>query len=337
MVRKSDPQEPGYRRRKHKDGFRYLDAEGRVVRDPENIARIDDLAIPPAWNDVWICPHDTGHIQATGIDDAGRRQYIYHEAWRRTQDDAKFDRLVDFGMALPALREQVRIDLARDALDEAHVVAVVVRAMELSFTRVGSDSYAQDNASYGMATLTPDHVRSAKGPRVRLSFRGKQGKEVDTTIYDQAVAQVVRACQDLDGERLFTYQQDDGTRGEVHATDVNAYIKEHMGAEFSAKDLRTWAGTVVMAQALHEAGGRAERKQREVVVRDAIKTVAERLNNTVAVCRSSYVHPAVAAAYLDGSFDRRIQGDVPDGALWPEERKTLALLYSYREEQSRKR
>ncbi|MBW3581989.1 MAG: DNA topoisomerase IB [Euryarchaeota archaeon] len=319
--------EPGLRRHRHGEGFRYLDAEGRPVSAADR-ERIDALAIPPAWTHVWICPDPSGHLQATGVDDKGRKQYIYHDEWRDSQDSAKFTRLEAFGQALPGLREALQADLSRPGLGRDKVVAAIVRIMERTFVRIGSKRYADDNGSYGVATIKDDHV-DVTSRSLRLSFPGKGGKEHEVTLDDPRVAAVVKACQELPGERLFEYRDAEGAVREVGSADINRYLRETMDGPFSAKDFRTWAATTLMLDRLLDRDPPDDEKEGMAVVREALDEVADELEHTPAVCKKSYIHPVVPAAYLDGSLWERVKEAPAVPGLWPEERKTLALMASY--------
>jgi DNA topoisomerase-1 len=292
--------DPGIRRRKAGLGFNYRDAEGGAVTDEPTLDRIRKLAIPPAWTDVWIAPTPRGHIQATGRDVKGRKQYRYHEKWRAQRDGGKFDRLIAFGRALPRLRARVDHDLARHGLPRDKVLAAVIRVMEVTLMRVGNEEYARTNKSFGLTTLRDRHAKVGT-ERARFEFRGKSGKLHTTGFRDRRLARVVKACQDLPGQRLFQYL-DDGQRHTVESADVNAYLREAMGEDFSAKDFRTWAGTVAAARALvtlPECAGDGD-VQRSIVT--CVKAVAGVLGNTPAVCRSAYIHPAVLEAYKAGKL-----------------------------------
>jgi DNA topoisomerase-1 len=291
--------DPGLRREKSRAGFDYFDAEGHPIRDPKTIDRIRALAIPPAWTDVWICPSARGHIQATGRDQRGRKQYRYHPKWRETRDGDKYGRLIAFGRALPRLRRRVEADLARRGLPREKVLAAVVRVMEKTLIRVGNAEYARANKSFGLTTLRDRHVKVG-GATAVFEFRGKSGKLHATGFNDRRLARVVKACQDLPGQRLFQYLDDNGERRAVESADVNAYIREAMGEDFSAKDFRTWAGTVAAARALTmpECADLAPRN-----VNTCVKAVAGLLGNTAAVARRAYIHPAVLEAYAAGRLD----------------------------------
>jgi DNA topoisomerase-1 len=294
--------DPGIRRRKAGHGFNYRTADGKPVTDEPTLDRIRALAIPPAWTDVWICPDPRGHIQATGRDARGRKQYRYHARWRETRDAHKYDRLIAFGRALPRLRARVDKDLARPGLPREKVLAAVVRVMEVTLIRVGNVEYARANKSFGLTTLRDQHAKIAGGKAV-FSFRGKSGKPHTTGFRDRRLARIVKACQDVPGQRLFQYLDDDGAHHAVESADVNAYIREAIGdPDVSAKDFRTWAGTVAAARALTlcpECQDPAEAKRN---VKTCVKAVAGLLGNTAAVARKAYIHPAVLEAYETGAL-----------------------------------
>ena len=292
--------QPGIRRRTRRGGFDYTGADGRRVRDRETVARIQALAIPPAWTDVWICTHPNGHLQATGRDARGRKQYRYHARWREARDANKFDRIVEFGRALPRIRRRCERDMRRPGLPREKVLATIVRLLEDTLIRVGNEEYVRENRSYGLTTLRNRHAE-VRGAEVRFSFRGKSGVAHSVGVTNRRVARIVKRLQELPGQELFQYV-DDGERHSVDSSDVNEYLRAIAGADFTAKDFRTWIGTVIAVEALREmqrvdSDAHAKRN----IVR-AIESVASRLGNTVAVCRECYVHPAVTDAYLDGSL-----------------------------------
>jgi len=290
--------DPGLRRVASAAGFDYVDAAGEPVDDPDTLERIRRLAIPPAWTEVWICPDPHGHIQATGRDKRGRKQYRYHALWRAHQESAKYDRMAAFGRALPRLRARVEKDLARRGMPREKVLAAVVRLLELTLIRVGNDEYAKKNKSFGLTTLRKRHV-DVHGAGVMFEFRGKSGKTHRTLLHDQRLARVIRACEELRGQRLFQYVGEDGQTHAVSSHDVNAYIHAALGDDFSAKDFRTWAGSLLAAQLLAACERAESQAHHKRVVADCVKRVASRLGNTPAVCRSSYIHPEVIAAYAD--------------------------------------
>ena len=321
---------PGVRRRRAGKGFSYIGPDGDRIADPDRVAWIRSLAIPPAWADVWISPIRRGHLQATGRDARGRKQYRYHARWRAVRDEAKYGRLIEFARALPRIRRRTDRDLRRRGLPREKVLALVVRLLEATLIRVGNDEYARENRSYGLSTMRDRHVE-VRGATMRFSFRGKGGKEHDIDVRDERLARIVRQVQELPGQTLFQYRDADGARQDVTSGDVNDYLREISGAEFTAKDFRTWAGTVAAAMALQEFTEIDDEAGRKKAIVRAIETVAERLGNTPTVCRACYVHPDVLDSYLDGSLvealTRRVRG-VGRGAhaLQPEEAAVLGLL-----------
>jgi DNA topoisomerase-1 len=290
---------PGLGRRRVGRGFVYVDADGRRVRDRATLARIRALAIPPAWRDVWICAAAHGHIQAVGRDARGRKQYRYHARWREVRDDTKYERMLAFARTLPRIRARVRTDLARSGLPREKVVATVVRLLETTLIRVGNEEYARSNGSFGLTTLRARHV-AVRGAMLRFHFRGKGGKEHAVDVRDPRLAQIVRRCQDLPGQELFQYVDDEGQRQTIDSADVNAYLRDIAGEEFTAKDFRTWAGTVLAALALAEVASFATQREARRNITRAVESVASRLGNTPAISRRCYVHPAVIEAYMDG-------------------------------------
>ncbi|HMS60097.1 MAG TPA: DNA topoisomerase IB, partial [Tepidiformaceae bacterium] len=311
-------------------GFRYVSPAGEPVRDSETLGRIRSLAIPPAWTDVWICPRADGHIQATGRDARGRKQYRYHPRWRQVRDASKYERMQAFGAALPRIREACERDLARPGMPREKVLAAVVRLLETTLIRVGNDEYARDNRSYGLTTMRDRHV-TIDGTRIEFRFRGKSGVRHQVRLKDRRLANVVRRCRDIPGQELFQYIDDDGERRTVGSGDVNAYLREIAGEEFTAKDFRTWAGTVLATLALQEFETFDSNTEAKRNIVRAIERVAERLGNTPAVCRKCYIHPAVLDAYLEGSMldslRARAETEMRDVAgLAPEEAAVLALL-----------
>ncbi len=326
---------PGIRRIKTgAKSFRYVDPQGRKITDEATLGRIKSLVIPPAWTDVWISPSANSHLQATGRDARGRKQYRYHAKWRETRDDTKFGRMIAFGYALPQIRRQIESDLALPGLPRPRVLAAVVQLMQRTLIRVGNDEYAKTNNSYGLTTLRDDHVR-VNGASMRFSFRGKSGVEHTVDVTDKRLASIVKTCRDLPGQELFQYIDDEGERRDVTSGDVNEYLRTVTGEEFTSKDFRTWAGTVLAAEALRACGPCRTKKelQRETV--HAIDRVAGQLGNTRAVCRKSYVHPAVLAAFEGGAlaraFSRRAgrSGRTPTG-LGEAEVAVLRLLEAAR-------
>jgi DNA topoisomerase I len=324
---------PGIRRVRRGKGFHYLGSDGKPVTDERTLARIKKLAIPPAWTDVWICPSPNGHMQATGRDARGRKQYRYHARWREKRDETKYDKMILFGYALPLIRARVDADLAQPGLPRERVLATVVRLLEATLIRVGNEEYARANKSFGLTTLRSNHV-DVDGAKLRFEFRGKSGRKHRVDITDRRLARVVRRCQDLPGHELFQYIDDAGEQRTIDSQDVNDYLKSITNQDITAKDFRTWSGTVLCAAALREATHRGPRGRSKRVVTRCIDDVAERLGNTKAVCRKCYVHPAVIDAYLEGSLETALAAK-PDAeaaatldALDPDERAVLIFLRS---------
>lgn len=289
-------QQPGYQRRRRGRGFAYYDWSGKVVTDAKLRQRFEQLVIPPAWHDVWICRQEDGHILAVGRDEAGRKQYIYHPEWARVRDQVKYSKLLHFGEALPEIRQRVAADLRQRKLTRTKVTALVIALMEQTFIRIGNDEYARHNDSYGLTTLQDDHVHFDHNT-VIFEFRGKSGKEHEIALRDKRLATLVKVCQELPGQRLFQYYDEHGNLAALTSTDVNAYLREVTGFDFTAKDFRTWGGTIMAARLLHECGSaKSEREAKKQIVA-AVKGVANALGNTPTVCRQSYIHPAILTAY----------------------------------------
>jgi Topoisomerase IB len=293
--------QPGYTRKAKNDGFEYLDTEGKAVRDEQRLLRIKQLAIPPAWTDVWISPSVNGHIQATGRDARNRKQYIYHERWREIRDENKYERIVSFGKTLPKIRRSVSKDLSLPGLPRNKVLAAIVQLLELSFIRVGNEEYARENKSFGLTTMQDRHV-DVKGSKMRFRFRGKSGIKHDVDITDRRIAKIILKLQDLPGQELFQYIDENEDVCDITSQDVNDYLREITGEDFTAKDFRTWAGTVMAAIALTVAGDFETKKQAKTNIKNAIRAVAKILRNTPAICRKCYIHPAVLEAYLNGNL-----------------------------------
>jgi DNA topoisomerase I len=289
---------PGYTRKSKGDGFDYFDAEGKPIEDEQRLLRLKRLAIPPAWTEVWICPAPNCHIQATGRDARRRKQYLYHERWREIRDENKYDRMIAFGKALPKIRRRVASDLKLPGLPQNKVLATVVQLLERTFIRIGNDEYARDNKSFGLTTMKDRHVE-VKGSKLRFRFRGKSGKEHEVDVTDRRIAKTVSKLQDLPGQDLFQYVNGDGKVRDISSQDVNAYLREITGEDFSAKDFRTLAGTVLTAIALNAQEKFENKKQAKSKISTAIKAVAQILGNTPAICRKCYVHPAIFENYLD--------------------------------------
>ena len=323
----SDTQ-PGIRRKKSGKGFSYVGTDGKPIRDEKELARIRSLAIPPAYTDVWICPSPNGHIQATGRDARGRKQYRYHPKWREARDETKFGRMLAFSEVLPKIRERIDRDLARPGLPREKVLATVVSLLECTCIRVGNDEYAKANRSYGLTTLQDRHVEIS-GSNLRFEFRGKSGKAHRVDLNDRRLARIVQRCQALPGEDLFQFLDDEGVRQTIGSGDVNDYIKEISGQEFTAKDFRTWAGTLLAVGALTEIGPWSSQRHAKSNVLKAIDLVAEQLNNTRAVCRKYYVHPAIFETYLAGTLVDALQNGTQESAksaLADEEAAVVRLL-----------
>lgn len=297
---------PGITRRRVGQGVRYCGPDGKTVNDRETRARIKRLAIPPAWTEVWICPSPNGHIQATGRDVRGRKQYRYHAEWSAVRDGAKFERVIAFGQALPRIRRQVAKDLARRGLDRRKVLAAMVRLLETTLVRIGNEEYAKQNRSFGLSTMRDRHVRIGRGT-LHFEFRGKSGKQHDIDLHDPRLAEIVRRTQELPGQDLFQYLDEDGEPQKIGSADVNEYLREIGGEEFSAKDFRTWAGTVLAAVALRELERFETKAQAKKNLVQAVESVAQRLGNTPAVCRKCYIHPVVMESYLDGVTLERVR------------------------------
>jgi len=322
---------PGFSRVRRGQGFRYLDQNGKALRDAAHLRRIKSLAIPPAWTDVWICPLENGHLQSTGRDARCRKQHRYHPKWREVRDETKYTRMIAFAQVLPKIRKRVAIDLKDPGLPRNKVLAAIVKLLEVSLIRVGNHEYARDNKSYGLTTIRNGHAK-VRGKKITFDFRGKSGKDHCIEIEDPRLATIVKRCQDLPGQELFQYLDDDGKPQDIKSEDVNAYLYEIVGGDFTAKDFRTWAGTVLAAVALKEMEKFDTKAQAKKNVVQAIETVAARLGNTPSVCRKCYVHPAIVNSYLEGEMlrtarqraEREIGKDL--GRLPPEEAAVLTLL-----------
>ncbi len=327
---------PGIRRVANGKHFAYFDPHGKPIADEGELQRIRSLAVPPAYTDVWICPIPNGHIQATGRDARGRKQYRYHSKWREVRDETKYHRMLDFAAALPRIRARVTADLARRGLPREKVMAAVVQLLETTTIRVGNDEYARDNDSYGLTTMLSRHAK-VQGDTVRFSFKGKSGVKHAVSLRDRRLARIVRACQDLPGQELFAYVDEDGVTRDVSSAEVNEYIREISGGDFTAKDFRTWVGTVqcgLILAASEPAETQAERKRQLV---EAIKQVAERLGNTPAVCKKSYIHPEILEAYTEeGVIGTMLRGSRRKGLL-PEERFVVEFLKRRAKETPQKR
>jgi DNA topoisomerase I len=327
-LRYMDDETAGIRRKKAGSGFSYIDPHGKAVCDKETLWRIKHLAIPPAWTDVWICPDPNGHIQATGRDARRRKQYRYHPKWTAVRDAAKYDRLADFAQALPRVRERVEHDLKQPGIPRTKVLAAVVKLLEQTSIRIGNEEYRRENESFGLTTFLDEHAQF-QGNRVRFQFKGKSGKEHTIELNDRRLARIVKQCQEVPGQELFQYVDDDGTHHAIGSSDVNEYLREISGADFTAKDFRTWNGTVLALRQLRVCDAPTSERAGKRTVTSAIKTVASQLGNTPAVCRKAYVHPVVLNAYLDGSLAPEAGAmHAPDRGLSDEEQCVIGLLRS---------
>jgi DNA topoisomerase-1 len=327
---------PGITRRRTGRGMTYAGPDGKTIKDAATLARIKRQAVPPAWTDVWICPSANGHIQATGRDERGRKQYRYHADWSAVRDGAKFERTIAFGRALPRIRRRVAKDLGRRRLDKRKVLAAMERLLETMLVRIGNEEYARQNHSFGLSTMRDRHVKIGRGT-LHFEFRGKSGKQHEIDLHDPRLAEIVRRTQELPGQDLFQYLNGSEEPQKVTSTDVNEYLREIAGEEFSAKDFRTWAGTVLAAVALRELARADTKAQAKKNLVQAIEQVAQRLGNTPAVCRKCYIHPVVLESYLDGVILERVQARAAAalktgksvtsaGSLSAEERAVLTFL-----------
>ena len=322
---------PGITRLGHPGDFHYTDAEGHPVHEDATLERIRKLAIPPAWTDVWICRHPNGHLQATGRDARGRKQYRYHPRWRQTRDEAKYGRLLAFGRALPGIRRQVDAALRLPGLPREKMLATIVFLLQATMMRIGNEEYARENQSFGLTTLRDRHAR-IDGSEVQFRFRGKSGVQQAVKLHDRRLARIIRQTRELPGQELFQYVGDDGQPHTIDSQDVNDYLQAISGADYTAKDFRTWSGTVLAALALREYEQFDSEAQAKRNVVQAIESVAKKLGNTPTICRKCYVHPEVIAAYLDGTMLEALRARAQDQlqhelhALEPEEAAVLALL-----------
>lgn len=291
-------QKPGFRRQETRDGFCYLDQNGKTITDTTVLGRIKSLAIPPAWQQVWICPVTNGHIQATGRDAKGRKQYRYHPKWRLMRDEVKYERVVQFGKALPSLREKVEADLRLQALPMRKVLAAIVKMLDLTGVRIGNEEYAKTNQSFGLTTLLTKHVR-IEGAEIELRFRGKSRVQHALKLRDRRMANIIKRLRDLPGQELFQYIDENGEAHSVDSGDVNAYLHELAGEDYTAKDFRTWLGTMLATLTLLEMANYNSQQEAKTNVDVAVRFVAEQLGNTPRICRNCYIHPAVFETYLN--------------------------------------
>ncbi|MDQ2817916.1 MAG: DNA topoisomerase IB [Candidatus Eremiobacteraeota bacterium] len=315
---------PGIRRKPAAKAFAYIGPDGKRISDESELRRIRALAIPPAYSDVWICPDPNGHLQATGRDDRGRKQYRYHPQWRAFRDETKYGRMAAFAKVLPVIRERVDKDLGLPGLPHDKVLAAIVQLLETSRIRVGNDEYAKENNSFGLTTLQDEHV-AVSGSKMRFRFRGKSGKEHEISIADRRLARIVKRCQDLPGQHLFQYIDDDGKQQSVDSADVNEYLRRICGQEFTAKDFRTWTGTFLCALRLRDFEQFSSDSEAKKNIAAVVKHVAEELGNTPTICRKCYVNPKVLEAYLDRTLHPLPKGSTKSG-LGPEEAAVAAFL-----------
>ena len=323
--------QPGIARRKRGKTFYYVDADGHTIKDADTLARIKSLVIPPAWTDVWICKQPLGHLQATGRDARGRKQYRYHPRWRSVRDESKYERMLKFGKTLPAIRKAVDAALKLPGLPREKVLATIVYLLEATMMRIGNEEYARENKSFGLTTLRDRHVR-LDGTKVEFRFRGKSGVNHTVQVQDRRLANTIRRTLDLPGQELFQYVDDDGNPHTVGSADVNEYLQSIAGEDYTAKDFRTWSGTVLAAVALLEYEKYDSEAQAKKNIVQAIESVAKKLGNTPTICRKCYVHPAVIESYLDGTMLTALRARAKEElkedlhALRPEEAAVLALL-----------
>src|SRR6185437_301491 len=321
---------PGITRRRHGKSFTYLNPHGKEIKDQETLLRIHSLVIPPAWEDVWICSSPRGHLQAAGRDVRGRKQYRYHPRFREVRDQTKYARMLQFVRALPRIRRRVSRDLRQKGLSRKNVLAAVVRLLETTLIRVGNETYARDNHHYGLTTIHNGHVK-VRGSSIQFHFKGKSGVDHSVELTDPRIAKIVRNCQELPGEELFGYRDEEGKAVDLTSTDVNDYLREITGQNFTAKDFRTWAGTVLAANALKEFEKFDSRAQAKKNIVRAIEAVAKKLGNTRAVCKKCYIHPAVLDSYMDGELTETLRRRAEKleknlSNLDPEEAAVLVLL-----------
>ena len=324
----NDEHTPGWGRIGPRKRFRYVNARGRTIRDSAELSRIKSLAIPPAWTDVWICPDARGHLQATGRDARGRKQYRYHPQWRAVRDEVKYGRMIAFARALPAIRKRTNADLALRGLPRSKVLAAIVQLLEKTLIRVGNEEYARENGSFGLTTMKDRHAR-VRGAKVRFEFRGKSRIEHAVDLEDARLARIVKACRDLPGYELFQYVDAHGRRQAIDSADVNDYVRDVTGEPFTAKDFRTWAGTVLVARALADLAQFQSQREATRNVVAAIESVAKRLGNTRAVCRKCYIHPAILDAYMDGATIHTVESRARRMAgrgLSPDEASVVRLI-----------
>lgn len=340
-LRYTTDQETGIRRARAGQGFEYLGPGGRRVRNAATLTRIASLALPPAWTEVWICPDPRGHLQAVGRDARGRKQYRYHPKWREVRDEAKYNRMIAFGQALPKIRRRVHRDLRRQGLPREKVLAAVVRLLELTALRVGNQVYANRNKSYGLTTIHHRHARVG-GKTITFDFRGKSGKRRRVDVEHPLLSQIVRKCQELPGQDLFQFVDEDGTIRDISSGDVNDYLADTTGQSFTAKDFRTWTGTVLAALALREFESIESKASAKKNLVRPIEQVAERLGNTPSICKKCYIHPVILESYLDGALIAALRKTAEGmmrtslSRLRPEEAAVIALLQQRLKQEARR-
>ena len=324
---------PGIRRKRVGRGFSYIDADGKRIQDKEQLKRLKAIGIPPALKDVWICPLPHGHLLATGRDEKGRKQYIYHPEWRKFRSQAKFNRMVLFGVALPSIRAATEKDLKRQGLPKEKVLATVVQLLETTLIRVGNDQYAKKNRSFGLTTMRDRHVKIS-GATVKFEFRGKSGIDHEIQLHDRRLAKIIKNCRDIPGYDLFQYYDEAGDRQTIDSGDVNDYLQEITGEDFTAKDFRTWSGTLLAALELDEMGPFEKESEAKKNVTQAVKNVAKQLGNRPATCRKYYIHPAVIDAYTEGwLLSMMPDDDESNEGLLPEEHAVLCIIGKHFEQQ----
>jgi DNA topoisomerase I len=334
--------DPGIHRKRQGSGFVYLDASSRRIANPDQLRRIKRLAVPPAWKRVWICPRENGHLQATGRDARGRKQYRYHDEWRVVRDETKYERLIEFAEALPKIRKRVEEDLQASSLTKEKVLATVVQLLQVSLIRVGNEEYAQTNRSFGLTTMRNRHAQVC-GSTIKFHFKGKAGKLHGLAISNRRLARIIERCQDLPGQHLFEYLNGDGEPAPIHSDDVNEYLSAMTGQEFTAKDFRTWIGTVLAAIALNKMEEVGSKNLAKKNVISAVESVAKALGNTPAICRKCYVHPIIIDSYLNGELanNLRLKADAELSdrltQLRPAEAAILAFLRDEMEKRAKKR
>lgn len=324
----SSDEKPGWSRRKKGEWFEYLDVDGKVIKDPEQVERVNALAIPPAWEQVWICPSENGYLQATGRDARGRKQYRYHPKWNAKAQEEKFTQMLEFGRCLPRIRRRVAIDMRRRGLPREKVLATIVWLLEKTLIRVGNEEYVKENNSYGLTTLRDRHVK-VRGNKIKFAFKGKSGVYHNLSINNKKVAGVIRKCQDLPGQELFEYRDIDGSLVQVHSEDVNNYLTELSGQDISAKDFRTWAGTNLAAEMLDRTGVTNGETEIKKVISETVKGVSSHLRNRPATCRKYYIHPFIFHAYMSGviiSNHKAGKRELRDRMLTECEKQVLGML-----------